>query len=186
MGKIPLQQFTRKETCKANHHMTPTEYALWDVCMGLSRATRILYFDGRKLAGRFTGFTKSACYRTLQSLMLSGWFIPLEAGQRRTRGGTYAARSYKVLTHDEWISLHGTKKCFDTIPAGGTGNDNAFLWVADPTALQTAADALSAKIIRTRLDYWTWRWVPSSPRRTVRPSTLAATTRCSRWSIAAT
>ncbi len=34
-------------------------------------------------------------------------------------------------------------------------NDNAFLWVADPTALQAAADALSAKIIRTRLDYWT-------------------------------
>jgi hypothetical protein len=34
-------------------------------------------------------------------------------------------------------------------------NDNAFLWVADPRALQAAADALSAKIIRTRLEYWT-------------------------------
>jgi hypothetical protein len=34
-------------------------------------------------------------------------------------------------------------------------NDNAFLWVADARALQTAADALSAKLIRTRLDYWT-------------------------------
>ena len=34
-------------------------------------------------------------------------------------------------------------------------NDNAFLWVADAKALQTAADALSAKLIRTRLDYWT-------------------------------
>ena len=34
-------------------------------------------------------------------------------------------------------------------------NDNAFLWVADPTALQAAADALSAKIIRQRLEYWT-------------------------------
>jgi hypothetical protein len=29
------------------------------------------------------------------------------------------------------------------------------LWVADPKALQAAADALSAKVIRTRLDYWT-------------------------------
>jgi hypothetical protein len=34
-------------------------------------------------------------------------------------------------------------------------NDNAFLWVADAEALQAAADALSAKLIRQRLDYWT-------------------------------
>jgi hypothetical protein len=34
-------------------------------------------------------------------------------------------------------------------------DDNAFLWVADPQALQAAADALSAKIIRSRLEYWT-------------------------------
>jgi hypothetical protein len=33
-------------------------------------------------------------------------------------------------------------------------NDNAFLWVADTAALQAAANALSAKLIRTRLDYW--------------------------------
>ena len=35
-------------------------------------------------------------------------------------------------------------------------NDNAFLWVADPQALQAAADRLSAKIIRTRLEHWSW------------------------------
>ena len=34
-------------------------------------------------------------------------------------------------------------------------DDNAFLWVADPPALQAAADRLSAEIIRKRLDYWT-------------------------------
>lgn len=34
-------------------------------------------------------------------------------------------------------------------------NDNAFLSTADAYALQLAADALSAKLIRTRLDYWT-------------------------------
>jgi hypothetical protein len=33
-------------------------------------------------------------------------------------------------------------------------DDNAFLWVADAQALQAAADAFSAKLIRTRLDYW--------------------------------
>src|SRR5689334_4965209 len=34
-------------------------------------------------------------------------------------------------------------------------NDNAFLWVSDPQALQAAADRLSAEVIRKRLDYWT-------------------------------
>jgi hypothetical protein len=34
-------------------------------------------------------------------------------------------------------------------------NDNAFLSAVDADALQSAADALSAKVIRTRLDYWT-------------------------------
>jgi hypothetical protein len=34
-------------------------------------------------------------------------------------------------------------------------DDNAFLWVADPQARQAAANALSAKIPRTRLEYWT-------------------------------
>ena len=33
-------------------------------------------------------------------------------------------------------------------------NDNAFLWVADAQALQAAADALSAQLIRSRLEYW--------------------------------
>lgn len=34
-------------------------------------------------------------------------------------------------------------------------HDNAFVAVADPAALQAAADRLSADIIRKRLDYWT-------------------------------
>lgn len=35
-------------------------------------------------------------------------------------------------------------------------NDNAFLWVADPAALQAAADGLSAEVLRKRLDRWTF------------------------------
>ena len=34
-------------------------------------------------------------------------------------------------------------------------DDSAFLWTADPPALQAAADRLSPEAIRTRLDYWT-------------------------------
>lgn len=33
-------------------------------------------------------------------------------------------------------------------------SDNAFLWVADAQALQSASDAFSAKLIRSRLEYW--------------------------------
>jgi len=35
-------------------------------------------------------------------------------------------------------------------------DDNAFLWVADPAALQSAADSLSAEVLRKRLDRWTF------------------------------
>jgi hypothetical protein len=35
-------------------------------------------------------------------------------------------------------------------------DDNAFLWVTDPKALQAAADRLSPEIIRQQLDHWTW------------------------------
>jgi hypothetical protein len=34
-------------------------------------------------------------------------------------------------------------------------HDNAFVAVADPAALQAAADRLSPDVIRPRLDYWT-------------------------------
>jgi hypothetical protein len=34
-------------------------------------------------------------------------------------------------------------------------DDNAFLWTANPEALQAAADRLTAEVIRKRLDYWT-------------------------------
>ena len=34
-------------------------------------------------------------------------------------------------------------------------DDNAFLWTANPEALQVAADRLTAEVIRKRLDYWT-------------------------------
>jgi hypothetical protein len=44
-------------------------------------------------------------------------------------------------------------------------NDNAFLGVADPKALQAAADRLSPKIIRQRLDYWTFLLGPKFSRR---------------------
>ena len=65
-------------------------------------------------------------------------------------------------------------------------DDNAFLWVADARALQAAADALSARLIRTRLEYWTLIVGPKFSKRTATRSTLAATIPSSRSSTAAT
>jgi len=39
-------------------------------------------------------------------------------------------------------------------------DDNAFLSTADPKALQTAADKLSASLIQKRLDHWSWLLCP--------------------------
>jgi len=39
-------------------------------------------------------------------------------------------------------------------------DDNAFLATADPKALQTAADKLSASILEKRLNYWSWLLAP--------------------------
>jgi hypothetical protein len=44
-------------------------------------------------------------------------------------------------------------------------DDNAFLAVADPRALQAAADRLSPQVIRQRLDYWTLVLGPKFSRR---------------------
>ena len=44
-------------------------------------------------------------------------------------------------------------------------NDNAFLAVDDPEALQAAADRLSAEIIRNRIEYWTLILGPKFSRR---------------------
>jgi hypothetical protein len=44
-------------------------------------------------------------------------------------------------------------------------DDNSFLWVSNPSALQAAADRLSPEIIRSRLDYWTFFLGPKFSRK---------------------
>jgi hypothetical protein len=51
-------------------------------------------------------------------------------------------------------------------------HDNAFLAVADPRALQAAADRLSPQIIRARLEYWTLVLGPKFSRRERRAMSL--------------
>ncbi len=100
------------------------EYALWEVCMRLTAgAKNKLFFDGRKMAARFTATSKSSIYRIAQSLISKGWLTPLNGeGHKRHKGsGMYQATEYKVRTHEEWTAKYGTKQCcrepLDELPA---------------------------------------------------------------------
>jgi len=64
--------------------------------------------------------------------------------------------------------------------------DNAFLAVADVTALQAAADKLSPAIIRKRLDYWTLILGPKFSAKERKQPISHAFMRSLRSSIAAT
>jgi hypothetical protein len=72
-----------------------------------------LYFDGRKMAARFTGTTKDVIYRAVKRLVDAGWLRALNGQGKKSHKSTgqYEATQYQVLTHDQWIAKHGTKKC---------------------------------------------------------------------------
>ena len=75
----------------------------------------------------------------------------MRAGQSGNRGSLLLGR-YRYRYKRRWV-----RRC-DSAPSNQIGfrkSDNAFLAVDDVAALQTAADKLSAQIIRKRLDYWT-------------------------------
>ena len=65
-------------------------------------------------------------------------------------------------------------------------NDNAFLWVADPEALQAAADVSRRRYCGSGWTTGRSRWVPSFQRRSGRVYRCIGTTRSTKWSIAGT
>src|SRR5207247_729352 len=65
-------------------------------------------------------------------------------------------------------------------------NDNAFIWVADPEALQAAADRLSEEVLRKRLDNWTFALGPKFSEKERRVYRCIGTTRSTKWIIAGT
>jgi hypothetical protein len=72
--------------------------------------------------------------------------------------GPMVYRAASILPFQTTYYLNGHSYIEQELKRAGIGfrkRDNAFLAVADPTALQAAADRLSPEIIRRRLDYWT-------------------------------
>ena len=72
--------------------------------------------------------------------------------------GPMAVRVASFFPFQTTYYLNGHSFIEEELKRAGIGfrkHDNAFLAVADPAALQAAADRLSPDIIRRRLDYWT-------------------------------
>lgn len=87
---------------------------------------------------RFTHYYFYICDEVLGPfVMCVGSFFPFKA--------TYYLNGHSFIEHQLTRAEIGFRK-----------DDNAFLAVGDVAALQAAADKLSPKIIRNRLDYWTF------------------------------
>jgi len=96
--------------CFAHAHMTPDEYGVWNLCRELSYKSGVLLLDGRSMAQRFAGTSKSTIYRLVKALTKGEWFVLLEP-LKRGASGQYLAARYKVLSHDEWTERHGCTQC---------------------------------------------------------------------------
>ncbi len=112
--------------CYASQHLRPQEYGVWEVCMRLtSGGENKLYFDGRAMAARFAGISKSSMYRIVKALDVAGWLVPLNGMGKKVSDTTkrYKATEYQVLTHEQWIAVHGCSGCAsgDVIPVPSTG-----------------------------------------------------------------
>ncbi len=119
MSKPSATTDTPALRCFAHHHMTASEYGLWDVCRSLAHKTGVLYFNGRGIAARFKSMSKNTPYTLAESLVEGGWFKLLKESQRR-RDGTYSPRQYKVVTHQEWVEEH-PNQCYS--PSQNEGLD---------------------------------------------------------------
>ena len=91
--------------CYPHHHMTAQQYGFWDVCRSLAFKNDILFFNGRSIAARFKGMSKSSAYLLADSLVEGGWFLLLKDSTRR-KDGTFSPKQYRLLSHEDWTKQH--------------------------------------------------------------------------------
>lgn len=92
--------------CFAHHFLTFEEYGLYTYAREVSHESEILYFDGRKLAGRFSGEGKYAAYRIKDRLVEKGWFHVLKKSKRDRNTGIFKPSELKPLSLKEWAEKH--------------------------------------------------------------------------------
>lgn len=120
------------ERCHESHHLTLQQWGLLSVCLKLtSGGKNKLFFDGRKMAARFSGMSKSTIYRIVAKLEEGGWLVPQNATSGKTRktqarkpDGSYVPTEYTVLTHEAWAENNGTQQCLKsegTVPTDENG-----------------------------------------------------------------
>jgi hypothetical protein len=124
---VPAQP--QENNCFAHYHMTIDEYGLWTHARELSHESKVFYFDGRKIAARFSGTGKDRPYRIGKRLVRKGWFSVLRA-PKRLKNGMFAPGKYYPLSHDEWINKNGTDFCF-ACPQSATGGDSTSPQIAN-------------------------------------------------------
>jgi hypothetical protein len=96
--------------------MTAAQYGFWDVCRSLAHKNKILFFNGRSIAERFQGMSKSTAYLLAEALVEAGWFKLVKDSTRR-KDGTFSPKQYQVLSHEEWAHEH-PGGCEPVQPAG--------------------------------------------------------------------
>jgi hypothetical protein len=109
-------------TCYAAQHLHPKDWGLLEVCLRITHGGKHpLYFDGRKMAARFSGVSKTCIYDSAARLVTAGWLLPLNGTGRKIAQATkrYEATQYEVLTHDKWVAVHGAQGCSNPFPIPG-------------------------------------------------------------------
>jgi hypothetical protein len=91
--------------CFAHHHMTVQEFGFWNYARSVSHERKVLFFDGRKIAARFEGTSKSTCYRLLKKLEAKGWCVCL-VPTKKNKHGMWTATQWRFLDHEEWAAKH--------------------------------------------------------------------------------
>jgi hypothetical protein len=107
---------TTQIRCYPHHHMTAAQYGFWDVCRSLAHKNKILFFNGRSIAERFQGMSKSTAYLLAEALTEGGW-LKLVKDSTRRKDGTFSPKQYQVLSHEEWAAEH-PEGCLPVPPAG--------------------------------------------------------------------
>jgi hypothetical protein len=105
--KMPL-------SCKVEHHLTLTEFGLWEHYRKISRTTGRLFEDPENTAKQFAKASRTAIYRLRKKLTKDGWLLEVKKSKRGP-GGRMTAAEYLVLDHDEWAAKHGKKDCHTNI-----------------------------------------------------------------------
>jgi len=91
--------------------MTIDEFGFWTHAREMSYASGVFYFDGRKIAARFAATGKDRPYRIARRLVQKGWFV-VTLPCKRLKNGKFSETHYRILSHQEWVSKHGSEYCF--------------------------------------------------------------------------